>query len=281
MKEDFSDEAKTVLKEVLKDVTDELIQILGLEQILGSLTTTEPCPRPNNMTNTQIVNELNTRGLNDSGTKEEKIQRLRLDDKTCNLNGKTWMLPEITSDTLKKHLYYSLSSDCQRIDACVDFSVKVLGQVITKAFKAYIEIDFCNFLLGYGFEGLRKTTILINYNWGQMERYPVTDNIHILGKIVKNDDKKVFVVDFGMKLCIDGSCILEDKMFIKDLEIPIPICNESFKWPGGNTISDMINAIGGHLTTEAFNIILRKLGIDSIFTENCDLAVTEKGIPNN
>lgn len=77
------------------------------------------------------------------------------------------MLPEITSDTLKKHLYYSMSSDCQRIDACVDFSVKVLGQVIMKAFKAYVEIDFCNFLLAYGFEGLKKSTILINYNWGK------------------------------------------------------------------------------------------------------------------
>ncbi|XP_063420822.1 uncharacterized protein LOC134706043 [Mytilus trossulus] len=270
MKEDFSDEAKTVLKEVLKDVTDELIQILGLEQILGNLTTTEPCPRPNTMTNTQIGNELKTRGLNESSTKEENIQRLILDDRTCNLNGKTWMLPEITSAILKKHVYYSVSSDCQRIDACVDFSVQVLGQFITKAFKAYVEIDFCNFLLGYGFEGLKKSTILINYNWGQMER----------GKIVKNDDKKVFVVDFGMKLCIDGGCIFEDTMFIKDFEIPIPICNENFKWPGGNTISDMINAIGGHLTKEAFNIILRKLGIESIFTEKCDFAVTEKECSN-
>ncbi|XP_052081230.1 uncharacterized protein LOC127719255 [Mytilus californianus] len=222
MMEDFNEKAKTIMKEVLIAAQNELVQMLGLDQIFGSLTTTEPCSRPNAMAYTQIMNELIARGLNVSGTKEEQMQHLLLDDRTCKLDGKTWMLPEITSDTLKKHLYYSMSSDCQRIDACVDFSVKVLGQVITKAFKAYVEIDFCNFVLAYGFEGLKKSTILINYNWGQMER----------GKIAKNDEKKVFVVDFGMKLCIEGSCILDDTMFIQDLEIPIPICNENFTWPG-------------------------------------------------
>lgn len=30
---------------------------------------------------------------------------------------------------------------------------------------------------------------------------------------------------------------------------------------GGNSVSDMVDAIGGRLTTEAFTIILRQLGI--------------------
>ncbi|XP_071145135.1 uncharacterized protein [Mytilus edulis] len=232
MIQEFSEKSKTILKENLKATKDRLVEKLDIDQIIDNLTTTEPCFRPSNMTHTQILNELNARGLDDTGTREERVQRLLDDDKTCEFEGITWTLPEITNSILQEHVYYSLSPDCQRIDACVDFPVEVFGEVITKAFNVYIEIDFCNFLLKYGFEGLELSFILVKYNWGQDERYSVTDNIQILGRIDKNDEKKVFVVDFGMKLCIEGSCILDDTMFIQNMELPIPICNENFTWPG-------------------------------------------------
>lgn len=78
------------------------------------------------------------------------------------------MLPEITSNTLQKHMYYSVSPDCQRIDVCIDFSVEVFEKNLTKALKAFVEIDFCSFVLKYGFEGLTNSIILINYNWGKL-----------------------------------------------------------------------------------------------------------------
>lgn len=78
------------------------------------------------------------------------------------------MLPATTSSTLQKHLYYFLSPDCQRIDACVDLSVGVFGKDITKAFQAFIEIDFCSFILKYGFEGMIDTIVLVDYNWGEL-----------------------------------------------------------------------------------------------------------------
>ncbi|CAG2190929.1 unnamed protein product [Mytilus edulis] len=280
MIQEFSEKSKTILKESLKATKDRLVEKLDIDQIIDNLTTTEPCFRPSNMTHTQILNELNARGLDDTGTREERVQRLLDDDKTCEFEGITWTLPEITNSILQEHVYYSLSPDCQRIDACVDFPVEVFGEVITKAFNVYIEIDFCNFLLKYGFEGLELSFILVKYNWGQDERYSVTDNIQILGRIDKNDEKKVFVVDFGMKLCIEGSCILDDTMFIQNMELPIPICNENFTWPGGDSISDMVNAIGS-LTEGAFNIVLRKLGIEDIFTDTiCQLLESGKGCTN-
>ncbi|CAC5401161.1 unnamed protein product [Mytilus coruscus] len=276
MFEAFSEKTKTLLKEGLKATKDKLIEQLGLDQIKDYLTTTEPCSRPSNMTNTRIMDELNVRGLDDTGTREGNIQLLVDDDRSCEFDGITWTLPEITNSILQEHMYYLVSSDCQRIDACVDFSVEVFEQVITKAFNVYIEIDFCNFVLRYGFEGKEMSFILIKYDWGQDERYYITDDILILGRIDKNDEKKVFEVDFGMKLCIEGSCILDDMMFIQDLEIPIPICNENFTWPGGDSISDMVEAIGGSLTKGAFNIILRKLGIEDIFTDTCQLLESGK-----
>ncbi|XP_052083601.1 uncharacterized protein LOC127720901 [Mytilus californianus] len=232
MIEDFKKKAKAVLKKTLEDIKDKLIEILGIKEIIGYLTTTKPCSRPNNLTYTQITKELKARGLNLTGTREEKVQRILQDDRSCQLNGKTWMLPEITSSTLQEHMYYTVSPDCQRIDACVDFTIEVFKTVITKAFNAFVEIDFCSFVLKYGFEGMNDSIILIDYNWGQVERYPVTDNIHILVKVDKDDEKKVFKVDFGMKLCIGGSCIFDDTMFVQNMEIPIPICNDNFTWPG-------------------------------------------------
>jgi hypothetical protein len=49
--------------------------------------------------------------------------------------------------------------------------------------------------------------------------------------IDKDDDKKVFKLDFGLKLCFDNNCVI-DKMFLEDYEILIPICNENFTFSG-------------------------------------------------
>ena len=49
--------------------------------------------------------------------------------------------------------------------------------------------------------------------------------------IDKDDTKKVFKIDFGLKLCFQGSCVI-DQMFLEDHEIPIPICNENFTFSG-------------------------------------------------
>ena len=57
------------------------------------------------------------------------------------------------------------------------------------------------------------------------------DHIYFRFSIDKDDDKKVFKLDFGLKLCFDNDCVI-DKMFLEDYEIPIPICNENFTFSG-------------------------------------------------
>jgi hypothetical protein len=57
------------------------------------------------------------------------------------------------------------------------------------------------------------------------------DHIFFRFSIDKDDDKKVFKLDFGLKLCFDNNCVI-DKMFLEDYEIPIPICNENFTFSG-------------------------------------------------
>lgn len=71
----------------------------------------------------------------------------------------------ITSTTMPEHLYYYISEDCLRIDTCVDLVLKNVAY--TKAMRAYIDLDPCNFLLTVSFEKWTETFILINYQWGK------------------------------------------------------------------------------------------------------------------
>ena len=82
--------------------------------------------------------------------------------------GKEMYLPEITDSLLKDHVYYSISNDCLRLDACIDASFSLGDFSYAKAFSAFIELDFCKFVLKFGFEGRTRTLILISYNWGKV-----------------------------------------------------------------------------------------------------------------
>ena len=60
--------------------------------------------------------------------------------------------------------------------------------------------------------------------------------------IDKDDTKKVFKIDFGLKLCFQGNCFI-DKLFLEDHEIPIPICNENFTFSGKYCILSCIHGL--------------------------------------
>ena len=79
----------------------------------------------------------------------------------------TMYLPEITDPWLNDHLYYSITSDCLRFDACIDVSFQLGDFEYSKAFNAFIELDFCKYVLTYSFEGRTDSLILISYKWGK------------------------------------------------------------------------------------------------------------------
>jgi hypothetical protein len=49
--------------------------------------------------------------------------------------------------------------------------------------------------------------------------------------IDKDDDRKMFVIDFGLKIEIAGNSIIDDYL-LENQDVPIPICNENFTLPG-------------------------------------------------
>ena len=87
----------------------------------------------------------------------------------CEILNKTLSLPLITNPWLKDHLYYSISNDCLRFDACVDVSFSIGGWNYTKSFNAFIDLDFCKFVVNYGIESMKNSIILLSYGWGKFK----------------------------------------------------------------------------------------------------------------
>jgi len=79
----------------------------------------------------------------------------------CSLLGKTFSLPNIKLP----FLYYNISRDCLRIDTCVEMGIPAID--VTKSFRAYIELDPCNFVVKAAFEKWEYQIILFEYDWGR------------------------------------------------------------------------------------------------------------------
>lgn len=90
----------------------------------------------------------------------------------CSILGFNITLPTIANAKVAKHVYYSIESDCMRLDACADISLSLAGISYTKALKAFVDLDPCSFVLKVGFESYQLTKVLLNYDWGK-ETLPV------------------------------------------------------------------------------------------------------------
>ncbi|CAG2209692.1 unnamed protein product [Mytilus edulis] len=221
---------KKAAKQLAGNLAEEALAALGLPADL--LSATGPCPRPENMTLAILKGKMIDSDLSTIGTRLNLNDRYELYDRSCSiaLINKTLTLPAITNPTLKKHLYYQMSPNCMRFDACADITIKAIDY--TKALKAYVELDPCHFILYAGFEKWERQFILISYEWGKEEVLEITPEIKVMIKIDRDADvKKVFSVNFGLRICIAGDCII-DEYFIQDYEVPIPLCNENFTLPG-------------------------------------------------
>ncbi|KAL5015120.1 hypothetical protein ScPMuIL_009390 [Solemya velum] len=268
---------KKVMKEAGKLALTEILKELGLPEDI--LDPTPPCPRPENMTATALQAAMEERGLLMTGGRSDWETRYRQDDLTCTVLGKTVVLPDITNAKLRKHLYYYIADDCLRIDSCVDFTIARLDY--TKALRAYIDLDPCELLLTVAFEKWSKTFILINYDWGAEKVVPVNDNIEIRFALDRDVDLKIYLVDFWLKLCLSGSeCVVDVQLFNKQ-EIPMPLCNENFTMPGGS-IAGLASALGGALTSQAFDLILQQVGLDKfLLDEPCKVDPPQEACPWN
>ncbi|KAK3609654.1 hypothetical protein CHS0354_035938 [Potamilus streckersoni] len=206
MLEKLKEPGKKVAGKDATAVTNTILSELGLFEDL--LSGTPPCPRPENMTLQVLNSTLEERGLLTTGTRKELEAALRRDDLDCKLLDRSFTLPVIRDPKLLKHLYYFISPACVLMSAWIS----------------------------------PLPRLLISYDWGRDEVLELNANTIIRFSIDKDDEKKVFVVNASLKLCVEpGNCIWNGAI-VEKMEIPIPICNEDFKLPRNRTHHSLRNS---------------------------------------
>ncbi|VDI22128.1 Hypothetical predicted protein [Mytilus galloprovincialis] len=117
-------------------------------------------------------------------------------------------LPDIRNKRLKDLLYYSVSPTCLRLDACFSPSIKIGRKTIKKSFKAFVDVDNCNFIVTLGFEGWRKSLILISYDWGDGSLKGLVES---LGNKMTSEGFKLVLKQFGLdKIFPSSPCTVPD-----------------------------------------------------------------------
>ena len=70
---------------------------------------------------------------------------------------------------------------------------------------------------------------------------------------------KNFKLDASVTLCIDSAC--ETIEVLEQTLVPIPLCNENFTLPGGNSLNGFFEELGQKAGGAGINLVLESLGL--------------------
>ncbi|KAL5014713.1 hypothetical protein ScPMuIL_008983 [Solemya velum] len=151
---------------------------------------------------------------------------------------------------------------CTAINCCM--SVDFLGL----SFNAFIDIDTCNYTLSGCVEKICFQLYSFENEWGKHEQITIQDVVRMDFSIDNPTDKKVFVIDLTISLCMESNqpCMFTIPVF-KGTEVPQPICDLSATI--GLSISawaDKLNLKNLDLTKAlskyVVRLLLEQLGVD-------------------
>ncbi|CAH1242182.1 Hypp6490 [Branchiostoma lanceolatum] len=224
---DWESQLQNVVTQSMRHIGQQALAWLGLPADV--LDNTEPCPFPRRLTDAQLVSRLQKQGLSTTGDSATLLARYEAADRSIN--------------------------------CCVEVSIPSLD--FTKAFRAFVKLDVCEFEIMAGFETLEYRKLIFNYPWGGRQEIKLSEGINILLTIDRDADHLNFIIDLGLKACHDGDCFLEVDIF-DDLVLPIPICNAnaSLTVP---SIDDFVDKLAGEVSQTAVDIILKQLGLQQVF----------------
>ncbi|XP_033637723.1 uncharacterized protein LOC117298529 [Asterias rubens] len=240
----------------LEAAFEYVVEELGIDE--GLLDGKEPCPTPASLSDSQLIGALEGRDLETTGSRAEKEIRLSDGERSCG----TFTLPAF-SGKVAEIAYCSISENCLRIDCCLELNIKVREFKFSRSFKAFIDVNACDFSITIAFQHFRYTKVLLSYDWGDV-KYQKIGPFTLRYTIDKLDDEKQFQIDFGASVCpINGEeCIFKIDI-IQDYRVPIPFCNSNFSLslPGKTNLTDFITQVGQNAAQQAINILLQFIGL--------------------
>lgn len=127
------------------------------------------------------------------------------------------VLPEITSNKVR----CGLSSNCTRIDCCVDFSL------LNLKLHFFLHFDRCNYVISGGIEKKTFSYGLLDFNtlWGKEVSVNVANVIFIKFKAIKLEVSKKYVLDMDVSLCLEPDHCDLDVSILDQVLIPILNCD--------------------------------------------------------
>ncbi|KAI8518956.1 hypothetical protein Bbelb_022130, partial [Branchiostoma belcheri] len=176
-------------------------------------------------------------------------------------------------DWLPQGFSCQVNAFCLGLDCIMNMNLLNYTNIAT---LAYINLDFCNYTFNIGLGNWSYHLALFTYPWGKVqEKVLGEDAFHLRYSIGKNDVKRVFVVNFNVTLCIEGTCSKSNPL-ISNMEIPQPFCNTNLS----TTIPDLSVSglqtyvqeqgyvVGQVLAETSKNALLQILGIDDIVEDH-------------
>ncbi|XP_064646638.1 uncharacterized protein LOC135499666 isoform X2 [Lineus longissimus] len=151
--------------------------------------------------------------------------------------------PYVKIDKLPIGIKCELTEYCTGIKCCASLDLKI----VKRNFKFWAILDPCEFSLSIGFENAHYNRSLTGYTFGTKQTLTI-GHVKIHYTIDVSNDKKEFVVDLDLQLCLDSACLTKE--ILKKHSMPIPFCNGlpgsfSISWPSAQNYGSVLYNILG------------------------------------
>ncbi|XP_076472271.1 uncharacterized protein LOC143301767 [Babylonia areolata] len=237
------------------------------------------------MSEETLTQTLESRGLDTSGTAQERVARLEELDRTCTVpaTGKKIVIPPISDARLAKLVYVRLDPRCLGVETCVDIPLNIpnVGTDYTRSVHASVSLDVCTPVISYRFETCSQDILLFDNSIDIRKDYRLSDLFTLRASVKKSTGDDSYTVGLGLKAQVSAdSSPLIDSMLVEDFQIPIPGCAD-FVLPGKGSLLELAKSTGNVLSSAAVRFFMKTLKLDTVLTEGTceDLDLTPPACP--
>ncbi|GFO16168.1 CCAAT/enhancer-binding protein zeta, partial [Plakobranchus ocellatus] len=271
MKDKFSENSRTTFSSLVETVVAEAANLVPCMSTDVNSGARLPCPRPDRMTEANLLAALEARNLSTSGTKNQMVARLEQADRQCtSSNGTIYTIPYESNSTFVNDVYMTVSDDCLSFEACVDFTYRNFSMSV----RSSLTLDSCTPLLTVGFQECTQEMVLFDNNLDTSGQLKLSNYFVINYDFLQNLTTNEYIMDVNLKIQVDptGSPVV-DTTVAQALRLPIPTCNaDAYELPSSvGSFSRLATQFGGSLKSDMVDYLFKMLHLDNVLTDTCTL----------
>ncbi|GFR58906.1 CCAAT/enhancer-binding protein zeta [Elysia marginata] len=287
MKDKFHENSRSTFSSLVDTVVAEAANLVPCMSTDVNSGARLPCPRPDRMTEANLQAALQARNLSTTGTKSQMVSRLEQADRECtSANGTTYTIPYESNSTFNNDVYMTISDDCRRFEACVDFTYKLHRRIYhVQNVNQELSYSIDSVVFTSRVEELRRRlqsasgTDLTQV--GMASRLPAFSPsasglaIYRLSyNLLQNLTLNEYVLDVSLKIQVDQAASpVVDTVVAPGLRLPIPTCNaDAYELPTSvGTFANLADQFGGRLKDDMVAYMFKMLHLNNVLTDTCTL----------